>query len=252
MPSSIGILITFLSIGILLYLARPNKYTRMLILAALTCFSLVYWTPLAAWLIWPLETAFPAYSAQSGAQNSIIVHLSGAERPERVESSSVVMLNDQHGRYFEVMRLLTALPEATVLFAGGYRKENVSDGDIAIEAYRRAGLDKRLTVIGNARNTFENGRDVAAYLAENTISHPIILVSSAAHMPRAVLSFQAHQIAVVPAPALALAPKMSFWQSWSAYGARIENLELFQRAMHEWGGLIVYRLTGRTQHLWPG
>ncbi|MEO0411193.1 MAG: YdcF family protein [Pseudomonadota bacterium] len=251
MPSSIGIIVSLLTASAIWCFIQPSKRARTLAILTLTGFSVVYWTPLAAWLVWPLETAFPTFSTQSHLESPIIIHLSGAERATRTANNHTVMLNDQHGRYFEVMRLLAAFPDATVLFAVGLEREHTSDAAMAMEIYRRAGLSERVTFIGNAKNTYENGRDVAAYIAKEAILQPIILVTSAAHMPRALLSFQAYDIEVIPAPAPPLTRKVTFWKSWTAYGGRIENLTVFQRAIHEWGGLAVYRLKGRTQRFWP-
>ncbi|MCP5143565.1 MAG: YdcF family protein [Gammaproteobacteria bacterium] len=72
-----------------------------------------------------------------------------------------------------------------------------------------------------------------------------LLVTSAFHLPRAVASFCAAQWPIVPYPAdyktLDLTP----------YFSLVENLSLLDLAVHEWLGLLYYRMTNATEILYP-
>lgn len=88
-----------------------------------------------------------------------------------------------------------------------------------------------------SRTTYENAK-FSLSLSEELAFKEIILVTSAVHMPRAVMSFQNKNIDIIPAPVnflyenirpgiLNILPNRSSWE---------HNL----RALHEWAGLIYY------------
>ena len=78
-----------------------------------------------------------------------------------------------------------------------------------------------------------------------------VLVTSATHMPRAVGSFRHVGFPVIPYPVGYTTTGLpdEYW------GIRLEvsaNLVRADVAIHEWLGLIAYRLTGRIDALVPG
>lgn len=98
----------------------------------------------------------------------------------------------------------------------------------------------------SSRDTYENGIAVKRILDEqffDTLRPRIILVTSAAHMPRALAVFQKIGIAVIPAPAdffagtLELDP-LSFVPSASAFSAAVGGIR-------EWIGIVGYKIRGR-------
>lgn len=252
MPSFTAGLIAALSISLVWRLCRPNAaLARTITWVSGASLLAVYATPVAIWLAWPLENAFSSHSPDPSIPAPLIVHLSGAERLYLSGLAQDALLADQHGRYVEAMRLLTSYPESKIVFSGGAKDGDVTDIAVAKTIYQRAQLLGRFVGQGSARNTFENGRDVAAYIEETGWKGTFLLVTSAAHMPRAMLSFQAHGLEPMAAPAAAISPKVGFWRSWSVYSARMENFTIFERCLHEWVGLLYYRLKGRTKALWP-
>ena len=100
----------------------------------------------------------------------------------------------------------------------------------------------RIVVEGQSRNTYENAREASELLAERGIER-VILVTSALHMPRALATFRATQLDVVPAPT-------DF--EVTTVGERTlldllpdaEALQGSSRALKEYLGLWVYRKRG--------
>jgi hypothetical protein len=62
-----------------------------------------------------------------------------------------------------------------------------------------------------------------------------LLVTSAVHMPRAVASFRKAGFEVV---------------AWPVYDA-VSQASMVSSALHEWLGLVAYRVLGRTEELLP-
>lgn len=247
------LLLLFSGSALFLKLAPRVATVRRSFGVATTLLIVIYVTPLAAWLAWPLENAFPQLSAIEDKNIQYVVHISGAERPTLATSKAAAPLNDQHARYLEAMRLLTLYPKAKLVFAAGRELFAFDDRDIAKELYARAGLSSRLTVIGAAANTWGNANDINDYFdAQDLAQHKeIAVVTSAMHMPRTILSLKSVGVDVIPAPAAPISPRTGFWQSWNAYSARLDNFLVFKRATHEWLGIFYYRIVGRTKALWP-
>ena len=104
------------------------------------------------------------------------------------------------------------------------------------EALARATGKVRVLVEPHATTTYENGRNTARLLGDG-ISRRWILVTSASHMPRAMGTFRKAGVNIEP------------WPVADGFGNWIERL---QKATHEWGGLLVYWLEGKTDALFPG
>jgi uncharacterized SAM-binding protein YcdF (DUF218 family) len=75
-----------------------------------------------------------------------------------------------------------------------------------------------------------------------------VLVTSAAHMPRAVGSFRAIGFSVVPWPADHDTTAPVAWALRPDIGTRLTQLD---DAVREWLGLLAYRLASRTEALLP-
>jgi uncharacterized SAM-binding protein YcdF (DUF218 family) len=97
------------------------------------------------------------------------------------------------------------------------------------------GIDlSRIILETKSKNTYENATFCASLVAPK--SHERwLLVTSALHMPRAVASFKNAGFDVDP---------------WQVYDA-LSEASMVSPAIHEWLGLLAYRLLGRTGQLLP-
>ena len=107
----------------------------------------------------------------------------------------------------------------------------------------------RITLENRSRNTAEN----AAYskaLAAPKPGERWLLVTSAAHMPRAIGAFRE---AGFPVEAYPVDYQTNGWQDLRAvFGSLSGGLRQMDTALHEWIGLVAYRLTGKSSALLPG
>jgi uncharacterized SAM-binding protein YcdF (DUF218 family) len=106
----------------------------------------------------------------------------------------------------------------------------------------------RITIETRSRTTYENVR-FAQELALPKPGETWLLVTSAAHMPRAVGTFRRLGWTVLPYPVN--------YRTTGEFGIVSElsltrELVLATTALHEWAGLVLYRLAGRTDALLPG
>jgi uncharacterized SAM-binding protein YcdF (DUF218 family) len=101
----------------------------------------------------------------------------------------------------------------------------------------------------HSRNTYENAVNVKQLLATQAISGPVLLVTSAMHMPRALAIFTHLEISTIGAPTdfqvtdldLKPASPQAFFLSLLPDSG---HLQRFTRAQKEYLGLLVYRLRG--------
>lgn len=145
---------------------------------------------------------------------------------------TIIVLAGDYERAKAGARLASALPQARLVFV-----------DTPIEALRgmayaeRLGVSPaRMLVEPLSQTTWENALFARALLAP-AAGRPHVLVTSAYHMPRAVGAFRRAGFTVAP---------------WPVYGAEYPQTRFSLRlALHEWGGLIVYWILGRTDQAFP-
>jgi uncharacterized SAM-binding protein YcdF (DUF218 family) len=99
-------------------------------------------------------------------------------------------------------------------------------------------------------NTYENAVNVKQILTQRGINR-VLLVTSAAHMPRSLQIFQKQGVDAIPAPTDFLVTQQELQEPQSTPQGRIlsglpeaENLQRFTRALKEYIGILIYRLRG--------
>ncbi|MBW4508582.1 MAG: YdcF family protein [Scytonematopsis contorta HA4267-MV1] len=111
--------------------------------------------------------------------------------------------------------------------------------------------EKALIQEPDSLNTYENAVNVRKILETRGIKK-VLLVTSAMHMPRSLLIFKKQQIDAIPAPCDYLVSEGEIQELSSTPKAALlnllpntENLDNFTKALKEYIGTLVYRLTGR-------
>jgi uncharacterized SAM-binding protein YcdF (DUF218 family) len=130
------------------------------------------------------------------------------------------------------------IEEATALARSHPEAQLVVTGHEALPAhffFERGIARNRLLVEPTARNTYENAIRTAQLLGPKGFGRWII-VTSASHIPRAIGSFRKAGLLV---------------EAWPVPDVAGDWMDILSRATHEWGGLIVYWLQGKTDSLFP-
>ncbi len=245
-------LVAILLAGGLILLASARRLALRLIVAGASLYIVMGYSPLANWLLIPLEHRYPPSSSEELAGAAGIIVLGGAMTGALRAGDGRPVLNDSADRMIEAVRLARQNPETPVIFSGG--KGDVFDfGDKQTEAEcaRRffEGFDirpPRLKLEDRSRNTLEN----AAFTAKLLQPRPDqrwALVTSAFHMPRARALFEAQGFRILPAPA-------DFRTSGPGDRRQIfrkpsDGLWRMDIAAKEWVGLFVSWLRGDIA--WP-
>jgi uncharacterized SAM-binding protein YcdF (DUF218 family) len=204
--------------------------------------------PIGQWLAMPLESRFPRPELPEHIDG--IVVLGGAVEPGISEAHDQVALNEAGERMLGALTLARRYPDAPILVTGGNAsllpRDRPSEAAIMRDLLVGQGIDpSRIRLEERSRNTVENAvfsRDIV----QPSPGQVWLLVTSAAHMPRAVGCFRHIGWQVVPYPVdyrTEARPRPGFLLS--------EHLALVDVVAKEWVGLVAYRILGYTDRLLP-
>lgn len=151
-------------------------------------------------------------------------------------------------RLVEVVRIVNRLrelapdrPLSPVIISGG---SVYGDSRPEAEVDRRFLVSmgvpaERVIAEEQSRTTRENARQVSRICARRQLRRPL-LVSTATHMPRAVLAFRQAGLEVIPAPADFVTDRAPY--DLSSFFPDALRLSETRRALWEWTGLLVYKV----------
>ena len=241
---------------------RGWKRLALWVLASLVAtVTLVGFVPAGSVWLTPLEARFPTNPQLQEPPTAIIVP-GGGEDTATSAAWDANNINKAGDRITHAMRRATQFPGVPVLFTGG-AFDPTGDPLLQGGAERVAALlaamgleESRIHIGALARTTAEHPADITAFLdaldLTPTEARPLLLVTSAFHMPRAMGVLCAADLGPVLAdptdhrttPGRAMIHALR-WE----YADHLTELQI---GIREWVGLIAYRLAGHTDALLPG
>ena len=245
-PSDL-LLLVLLAGAVLAWTARFRKLGMIVTTAVALGFATMAVVPVAAWVAAPLEDRFPRPAALPNHVDGLIV-LGGALNTTITARRGLPSLNAEAERMTEFVRLAKLYPDAELVFSGGSGelrpKSGPTEAAVARLFFQQQGLDiGRFVFEDRSRNTYENVLFSKA-LVRPKVGQLWLLVASAQDVPRCVGVFHSLGWPVIPIPVA--------YKSDSRGGEDFaSSLSSLDRSTHEWLGLVVYRLTGKTDELFP-
>jgi uncharacterized SAM-binding protein YcdF (DUF218 family) len=205
--------------------------------------------PIDQWLASPLENRFPRPQWPHRVDGILV--LSAAQQPYISTTREIPVQHLAEGDMVAAVELLRHYPQARLLFSGGpARSGHASPADVARGIFEQLGVDaQRVTYETQSRNTWEN-LAFSQQLVQPKRGETWLLVTRALHMPRAMAVAQRLAWPVVPWPTDYATPSRNGWLPVHKLSLG-RNLPTIDAALHEWVGLMVYRLTDRTSALFP-
>lgn len=234
----------------LLYTRAARWGRRLAVFSALALLAMAF-GPVGNFLAAPLEARFPAPPADMPAPDGIIV-LGGSVDEKLSEDLGRTVIVDAPERLTAPVVLKRKYPDARIIFSGGsghLRGGTYSEAQAVRRFWRDLGLDTGDVLYEErSRNTHENAL-YTRELAQPKLGERWLLVTSAAHMPRSIGIFRQAGFSVVAYP-VDFRTKGRMWRLVVPRFAT-KALGLVDFAAHEWAGLVAYRLTGKTDALFP-
>jgi uncharacterized SAM-binding protein YcdF (DUF218 family) len=237
--------------GAILLVTRFARAGRRLVVASLVLLAICAYSPLANFLLYPLESRFPKWDSSRGDPDGIIV-LGGPLDADLSAAHGVPVIQGAADRLIGAATLAQRYPKARIVYTGGSPNlisNDAREADYATALFQGLGIPKsRLTMERQSRNTKEN----AEFTKQTVMPKPgerWLLVTSAYHMPRSVGVFRKAGFAVEAYP---VDWKVGTTEDLSKYYLVANGgLYLVDIAMREWLGLIAYRIRGGTDALLP-
>ena len=249
LPSNLLIMLG--GVGLVLMVTRFQRAGRRLALGSLILLALLGFSPLGRVLSHGLESRFPPWDPGRGAPDGIVV-LGGAIAPGLSRDYSDTVVGGDAGRVIAIATLARAYPNARIVYSGGDASllgNGLSEANFLYPLLDYFGIPReRVMLESRSRNTEENAV-FSKELVQPKPGERWLLVTSAQHMPRAVGCFRRVGFAVLAYPVAWHTGKRVGLYPADVVGHGLGQLD---SAVHEWLGLVVYRLTGRTSELLPG
>jgi uncharacterized SAM-binding protein YcdF (DUF218 family) len=236
-PLHLGL--TLLGIALVLrLLKRRARARRWLAIAACVEMWIFSLRLVSEPLVWGLEHQFPREPSISGDPGAIVL-LCGMTR---VPARGSYELTDAGDRLVETVRLAHRFPAARVVVSGAfvdnygaeYSEARTLEGlltDMGVSA-------DRIVVDERSRNTFENAKETERLLAG--VDGPILLVTSAMHMPRAAGCFKKAGVKVTPWPVDYRMKGLGLRGLFPG----VEDMAQSNDALHEYFGYAAYWASG--------
>jgi uncharacterized SAM-binding protein YcdF (DUF218 family) len=255
---SIGFLIVpsntiaaFAGLGLVLVLLRRRSgpVVSGIALAVLVTATL---SPVGNMLFTPLEQRFPYLEYPDQPIDGIII-LGGSYDTVSHSYQSEIVLQEDTEPVSVVPDLARRYPTAKIIFSGGSTETATprpSEAAIVRQVFISWGIPaERILTEEQSQTTSENAR-FTARLLHPTPQSRWLLVTSAYHMPRSMGAFRKAGFNVLAFPA---GPRTHGWHEfwWPSHTAA-DNLRRVDLAIHEWLGLVAYRLNGYTDTWFPG
>jgi uncharacterized SAM-binding protein YcdF (DUF218 family) len=248
-PSNVFIAVGL--IGLVLLCTRFTRLASWLVVTSLVLIAVAGLSPLGNALILPLEQRFPPWDASRGPPDGIVV-LGGSIAEDVSAARGAVALNEAAERITVTAELARRYPKARIVFAGG-SNAMLFAGEVeavfAVQQLEALGVaHDRITAEEQSRNTIENAV-FSRLIARPKPGERWLLLTSAYHMPRAIGAFRAADFTVEPYPVdWRTRGLIDMVRPFASLGDGLGRTDL---AVHEWVGLVAYRLTGKTADFFP-
>jgi uncharacterized SAM-binding protein YcdF (DUF218 family) len=240
--------------GALLVGTAWRRTSRGLVAGSVATLLICGLLPVTDLMMQPLENRFPRPGPKlDGDSIAGIIVLGGAEDRSAWDRQELGGLNDAAERYTEAVVLARRFPGTRLVFAGGSGAlvaDLPPEAQTAKRIFEALGVEPRRIVLeSQSRDTYENATFAARLLAPRP-GQRWLLVTSAAHMPRAVGCFRKAGFNVVPWPVDYRTPRQV---NLTALNRSIpDGLGGLDGITREYIGLVMYYLAGRTDALLPG
>lgn len=249
LPSNaIGLLIAF---GFLLRLTRLRRAALLLHALGGALLLICGFTPLGNILLLGLTERFPVWHAAAGAPDGIIV-LGGSIDPETTLYRGMIEADGSAERLFAMLDLARRYPNAKIVFTGGSNNlvgSKRGEAPVAGQLLEEYGLAKDRVLLEQESRTTEENAEFTRRLAQPVPGQRWLLVTSAFHMPRSIGLFRAVGFEVEAYP---VDFRSRGWPNAAIPNSSLAlNLARMDTAIHEWVGLVVSRIAGRTEELFP-
>jgi uncharacterized SAM-binding protein YcdF (DUF218 family) len=232
----IPLILGCLTVGlILLWLSNRQKAGRILVSLGTLVLFLFSLEPIAHVIVATLEDRYPPMLSAGGVGHDvrwIVVLDSGHVSDPRLSPPSQLD-GPTLASLVEGIRLYRQLPAATLVLSGGTVFNRTPSAVVMASVAHVLGVHPDDVIVdAQSRETQETADNIHALVH----TEPFFLVTSASHMPRAMIIFTQWGMQPLPAPAAYLAKRSGVWKP-DAFHPSAYNLIRVQRSFYEYIGM---------------
>jgi len=205
------LLLMFIALGLLLvWFTRFQRSGKIVITTGWLALLLLSLQPVADRLLRPIENTYPTW--QENQKVEYIVVLGGGYTWDDKWAPSSNLINNSLPRLNEGIRLWLSNPGSKMIFTGAAAKTNpVSTAEAGARVAESLGVPRSAIItLDSPKDTEEEAAAVKQAIGDA----PFLLVTSASHLPRAMIFFEHAGLHPLPAPAnqLAIDAPLNPWE----------------------------------------
>lgn len=244
--------LALLTVGaLLLFSVRRARLGRALVVAGVALLLIFSNKAVSTALIRPLESDFPTLPEFAPGDPlpkpltrcRYIVVLGGGHGNTPGFSAVNKLSHSARARLAEGVRLARALPNAKLVTCGRGAPGEPDHAEILAQAAESLGLPRsRIVLLASARDTHDESLAIRALAGDE----PVILVTSAWHLPRALALMRGAGVTAVPAACDHMA-RPGEQRSWSDYTWDSDSIGRSSRAIAERLGRVWAFLRGQSK-----
>lgn len=209
LPLPLLLLLTGLGL-FLVWFTRFQKTGKTAITVGWLLLLLLSLQPVAYGLLKPIEDKYPTWRGEQRVKYIVVLGGGYTWNPHWAPSSNLI--NNSLPRLNEGIRLWQTNPGSKMIFTGARALTNpVSTGEAGARVAESLGVPRNdIIVLDTPKDTEEEAAAVKAAIGDA----PFLLVTSASHLPRAMIFFQHAGLHPLPAPAnqLAIESPLNPWE----------------------------------------
>lgn len=209
LPLPLLLLLMALGLG-LLWFSRFQRSGKICLSLGWLALLLLSLQPVADRLLKPIEAQYPTWQGQQQVQYVVVLGGGYTWNPAWAPSSNLI--NNSLPRVTEGIRLWQANPGSKMIFTGAAGSSNpVSTGEAGARVAESLGVPRSaIIVLDKPKDTEREAEAVKAAIGDA----PFLLVTSASHLPRAMIFFRHVGLDPLPAPAnqLAIDSPLNPWE----------------------------------------
>jgi len=224
-----------------LWFTRKQKAGKVLLTISTVFLGLLSYGAVSDMVARPLEQKYPPLAKFESLNNvKWIVVLGGGSGVDPVLPFSTYLSEASLKRLSEAVFIHNRLPGSKLIVTGRSGFEGFTPvAEVMASTAEEWGVDREdIIVEKKAADT----KDHVIYVKEILGNDPLILVTSASHMPRAIALFRKHGMAPIPAPTDYMVKEREGVLTPGVFFPGPGALEKAESAIHEYLGLIWARL----------
>ncbi|EPL8194544.1 envelope biogenesis factor ElyC [Klebsiella aerogenes] len=205
------LLLLLMAVGIaLLWRSRFQKTGKTVVTLSWLLLALLSLQPVADGLLKPIEKSYPTWRGGKSVEYVVVLGGGYTWNPQWAPSSNLI--NNSLPRLAEGIRLWRENPGAKMIFTGAAARSNpVSTAEAGARVAESLGVPRSaIIVLDRPKDTEQEAAEVKKAIG----GAPFLLVTSASHLPRAMIFFRHAGLNPLPAPAnqLAVESALNLWE----------------------------------------